>query len=49
MGLINVLHGGYKKVIRMLMYFSPSTKSFYEDIPSNILHTILSEPLRQSF
>ena len=49
MDYINVLHGGNKKVIRMLMYFSPSTKSFYEDMPSNNLHTILSEPLRQSF
>ena len=30
------------------MYFSPPTKSFYEDILSNILHAILSELLRQS-
>ena len=31
-GYINVLYGGYKKVIEGLMYFSPSTKCFYEDV-----------------
>ena len=46
---INVLYGGHKTVIKKLMYFSPPTKCLYEDVVSNILHTILSEPLRQSF
>ena len=49
MGYITVLYGGFKKVIKRLMYFSPHTKWFYEDALSNILHTILSELLRQSF
>ena len=49
MGYIIVLYGGYKKVIKRLMYFSPPTKCFYEDVFSNMLHTILSELLRQSF
>ena len=49
MGYTNVLHGGYKKVMKRLMYFSPPAKCFYEDILPNILHTTLSEPLRQSF
>ena len=31
------------------MYFSPPAECFYEDVPSNTLNTILSEPLRQSF
>ena len=31
------------------MYFSPSAKCFYEDVFSKMLHTILSELLRQSF
>ena len=48
MGYLNVLHGGYVKVVERLMYFSPPTKCFYEDVLSNILHTILSEPLWQS-
>ena len=38
-----------KKVIKRLMYFSPPTKCYYEDVLSNILHTISSETLRQSF
>ena len=49
MGYLNVLHGGCVKVIEMLMYFSPPTKCFYEDVLSNILHIILSEPLWQTF
>ena len=49
MGYINVLCGGYKKVIKRLMYFSPPKECFYEDVLSNILHTILPEPLQQSF
>ena len=49
MGYINVLYGGYKKVIKRLMYINPPTKCFYEDILPNILHTILSEPLQQRF
>ena len=48
MGYITVLRG-YKKVIKRLMYFSPPAKCFYEDILSNMLHTILPELLRQSF
>ena len=27
-GYINALYGGYKKVIKSLMYFSPPTKSY---------------------
>ena len=49
MGYINVLHEGCKKLIKKLMYFSPPTKCFYEDVPSNILHTILSDPLQEKF
>ena len=49
MGYLNVLYGGYKKVIKRLMFFSPLTKCYYKDGLSNILHTILSEPLRLSF
>ena len=49
MAYITVLYGGYKKIIKMFMYFSPPTKCFYEDVLSNTLHTILSELLRQSF
>ena len=49
MGYITVLYGGYKKVIKRLIYFSPPTKCFYDDVLSNMLHTILSELLRQSF
>ena len=41
MGYINVLYGGYKKVMKTLMYFSLPTKCFYEDILSNILHAII--------
>ena len=48
MGYITVLYGGYKKVIKKLMYLSPPTKCFYEDFLSNMLHTILSELLQQS-
>ena len=48
-GYITVLFEGYKKVIKRLMYFSPPTKFFYEDILSNVLHTILSGFLRKSF
>ena len=48
MGYINVLYGGYKTVIKRLMYFSPPKECFYEDVLSNILHAILSEPLHQS-
>ena len=47
-GYINVLSGGYKKFIKRLMYFSPPTKRFSEDVISNILHTMSSETLRQS-
>ena len=46
---LNVFYGGYKKVIKRLMSFSPPTKRFYEDVLSNIPHTMLSESLRQSF
>ena len=49
MGHIIVLDGGYKKVIKRLMYFSPPTKCSYGDVFSNMLHAILSELLRQSF
>ena len=49
MGYLNVLHGGYKKVIKRLMYVRPPTKRFHEDVISNILHTTLSESLWQSF
>ena len=49
MGYVNVLYEGYKKLIKRLMYFSPPTKCFYEDVISNILHTTLSEPLQQKF
>ena len=49
MGYLNVLHGGYKKVLKRLMHILPPTKRFYEDVISNILHTILSESLWQSF
>ena len=49
MGYLNVLNGGYKKVIERLMYYSLPTKCFYEDFLSNILQVILSECLRQSF
>ena len=45
---INVLCGGYKKILKKLRYFSPPTKCFYENVLSSIIHTILSEPLRQS-
>ena len=48
MGYTNVLHASYKEVVKKLMYFSPPTKCFHEDVLSNILHTILSEPLKQS-
>ena len=37
---------GYKKVN---VFHSPSTKCFYEDVFFSMLHTILSELLRQSF
>ena len=43
------MYGGYKKVIKRLMYCSPPTKCSYEDALSHILHTISPEPLRQSF
>ena len=33
------------EVIKRLVYFSLPTKCFYEDVLSNILHTILSETL----
>ena len=49
MGYITVLYGGYKKVIKRLIYFSSPTKWFYDDVLSNMPHTILSELLRQSF
>ena len=49
MGYINVLYRGYEKFIKGLIYFIPSTKCFYEDVLSIFLHTIFSEPLRQSF
>ena len=49
MGYIIVLYGGYKKMIKKLMYFSPPTICFCEDVLSNMLQTILSELLRQSF
>ena len=49
MGYITVLYGGYKKVIKRLMFFSPPTKCFYENVISKMLHTILSELLQQSF
>ena len=49
MGCVNALYGGHKKVIKRLMYFSPPTKCFYEDVLSNILHATLSEPLQQTF
>ena len=48
MGYLNVFYGGYKKFIKSLMYLSPPTKCFYEDVLSNIPHTILFESLRQS-
>ena len=48
-GYITVLYGDYKNVIKRLMYFSPHTKCFYEDVLSNTLHAILSELLRRSF
>ena len=48
MGYINVFYGGCKKIIKRLMYFSPPTKFFYEDVLSNIVHTVFSEPLQQS-
>ena len=31
MGPINVLYGGYRKVIKMLMYFNPPAKCFREE------------------
>ena len=49
MRYLNVFYGGYKKVIKSLMYFSPPTKCFYGDVLSNILHTILSKSLQQGF
>ena len=49
MGYINVLCGGYKKVIKRLMYFSPPKECFYEDVLTSILHILLSEPLQQRF
>ena len=49
MHYLNVFYGGYKKVIKSLMYFSPPTKCFYGDVLSNILHTILSKSLQQGF
>ena len=49
MAYITVLYGGYKKIIKMFMYFSLPTQCFYEDVLSNTIHTILSELLRQSF
>ena len=49
MGYKTVFYGDYKKVIKRLMYFCPPTKCFYEDVLSNMLQTILSELLRQSF
>ena len=49
MGYINLFYGGYKKVVKRLMYFDPPTKCFYEDVLSKILHTVLPEPLWQSF
>ena len=48
-GYINVLYGGHKKVKKRVKYFSPPTNCFYEDILSNILHTISSLTLLQSF
>ena len=44
MGYINALFGGYKKVIKRLLYLSPLKKCFHADVLSN-----MSEPLRQSF
>ena len=49
MGYVNVWYGAYKKVIKRVMYFSPPTKCFYEDVLSNILHTILPGSLEQKF
>ena len=49
MGYMIVLYAGYNEIIKRLMYFSLPTKCFYEDVFSNMLHTILSELLRQSF
>ena len=49
MGYKTVFYGDYNKVIKRLMYFCPPTKCFYEDVLSNMLQTILSELLRQSF
>ena len=49
MGYITVLYRGYKKVIKKLMYFRPPTICLYEDVLPNMLQTILSELLRQSF
>ena len=49
MGYTNVLYGDYQKAIKKLMHFSPLAKCFYEDVLSNIFHTILSEPLQQMF
>ena len=46
-GYINVFYSSYKKIIKMLNIFS-LFKVFYEDILSNILHTKLSDVLRQS-
>ena len=48
-GNTNVLDGGYEKVTKRLMYFSPRRECFDEDVLSNMLHTILPETLRQSF
>ena len=49
MGYVNVWYGAYKKVIKRVMYFCPPTKCFYEDVLSNILHTILPGSLEQKF
>ena len=49
MAYITVLYGGYKKVTKSLIYFSPPAKCFSKYVFFNIFHTILSEPLRQVF
>ena len=38
-------YGGYKKAI----YFIPPKECSYKDVFSNIFHTILSDPMQQSF
>ena len=46
---MEVIKSRIQKVMKRLMYFSPPTKCFYKDALSNILHTISSETLRQTF